>query len=110
MATGGSTEFYQRALNIEDCRETDSVPYLFSFRGKMIKLKLKYFAFRNFIKIRNQAMLALQTADFYGNLLTDRQKFNIAATSMVLFTIIGASIIVQLIGFIYLMDKLTPKE
>lgn len=80
------------------------------FRGKMIKRKLKYFVFRNFIRFRNQAVQAIQTADFYGNLLTDRQKFNIAVTSMIVFAIVGASIIVQLIGFIYLMDKLTLKE
>lgn len=103
MATGGFTEFYQVALNDEL-----SAPQF--FRGKMIKLKLKYFVFRNFIKFRNQAVQAIQTADFYGNLLTDRQKFNIAAVSMVIFAIIGASIIVQLIGFLYLMDKLTQKE
>lgn len=76
----------------------------------MIKRKLKYFVFRNFIRFRNQAVQAIQTADFYGNLLTDRQKFNIAVTSMIVFAIVGASIIVQLIGFIYLMDKLTLKE
>lgn len=85
-------------------------PIFFLFEVRVLKLKMKYFAFRTYIKFRNQAMQAIQTADFYGNLLTERQKFNIAITMMILFTIVGASIIVQLIGFIYLMDKLTPKE
>lgn len=73
-------------------------------------IKLKYFAFRLFIKFRRQSVLAFQTADFYGNLLTERQKLNIIVAFMVMLAAVGANILVELIGFIYIMYRLTPEQ
>jgi hypothetical protein len=61
-------------------------------------------------KIQSQALRAIESTNFYGNLLTDRQKFYIIASIMVLFAMINSIAGVQLLGFLYIMNKLTPDE
>ena len=71
------------------------------FKSKMIAL---------LEKVQSQALKAIETTNFYGNLLTDRQKFYIIASIMVLFAMINSIAGVQLLGFLYIMNKLTPDE
>ena len=61
-------------------------------------------------KIQAQAMKAIESTNFYGNLLTSRQKFYIIASIMVIFAMINSIAGVQLLGFLYIMNKLTPDE
>jgi hypothetical protein len=61
-------------------------------------------------RIQAQAMRAIESTNFYGNLLTSRQKFYIIASIMVLFAMINSIAGVQLLGFLYIMNKLTPDE
>lgn len=61
-------------------------------------------------KIQAQALKAIETTDFYGSLLTDRQKFYIIATFMVIFAMTKSMAGVELLGFLYIMNKLTPDE
>lgn len=60
--------------------------------------------------IQAQAMKAIESTNFYGNLLTSRQKFYIIASIMVIFAMINSIAGVQLLGFLYIMNKLTPDE
>jgi len=61
-------------------------------------------------RIQSQAMKAIESTNFYGNLLTDRQKFYIIASIMVLFAMMNTIAGVQLLGFLYIMNKLTHDE
>jgi hypothetical protein len=61
-------------------------------------------------KIQAQALKAIESTNFYGNLLTNRQKFYIIATIMVLFAMMNTIAGVQLLGFLYIMNKITPDE
>lgn len=61
-------------------------------------------------KIEVQAIKAIDTANFYGNLFTERQKFYMLATVMALFAMIGAYGALQFMGLIYIMNKLTPED
>ena len=61
-------------------------------------------------RIQAQAMRAIESTNFYGNLLTSRQKFYIIASIMVIFAMINSIAGVQLLGFLYIMNKLTPDE
>jgi hypothetical protein len=60
--------------------------------------------------IQAQALKAIETTNFYGNLLTSRQKFYIIAAIMVLLAMTKTMAGVELLGFLYIMDKLTPDE
>jgi hypothetical protein len=61
-------------------------------------------------RIQTQALKAIETTNFYGNLLTSRQKFYIIAAIMVLFAMTKTMAGVELLGFLYIMNKLTPDE
>lgn len=61
-------------------------------------------------KIETQAIKAIDTANFYGNLFTERQKLYIVATFMALMSMAGAYSAVQFIGLVYIMNKLTPED
>lgn len=61
-------------------------------------------------RIQAQAMKAIESTNFYGNLLTSRQKFYIIASIMVIFAMLNSIAGVQLLGFLYIMNKLTPDE
>lgn len=71
------------------------------FKSKMIAL---------LEKVQTQALKAIETTNFYGNLLTDRQKFYIIAAVMVIFAMTKTMAGVELLGFLYIMNKLTPDE
>ena len=61
-------------------------------------------------KIEAQALKAIDTANFYGDLFTERQKFYMLATFMALLAMTGAYGAVQFIGLVYIMSKMTPED
>lgn len=63
-----------------------------------------------YLQIEAQAVKAIETTSFYGNLFTERQKLYIIATFMALMAMAGAYGAVQFIGLIYIMHKLTPED
>ena len=72
--------------------------------------KLSEWFAAKYLQIEAQALKAIETTSFYGNLFTDRQKFYILATFMALMAMAGAYGAVQFIGLIYIMSKLTPED
>ena len=72
--------------------------------------KFKEWLDAKFSKIEAQAIKAIDTANFYGNLFTERQKFYMLATFMALLAMIGAYGALQFIGLVYIMSKLTPED
>jgi hypothetical protein len=72
--------------------------------------KLKTWLVDKYLQIEQQAVDAITTANFYGNLFTDRQKFNIVVFFMGLFAISGLHGAVQFIALVYIMSKMTPED
>ena len=72
--------------------------------------KLKKWFDAKYLQIEAQAIKAIDTANFYGDLFTERQKFYMLATFMALLAMTGAYGAVQFIGLIYIMSKLTPED
>jgi uncharacterized membrane protein YhdT len=72
--------------------------------------KLKDWVVTKYLNFEAQAVQAIETANFYGNLFTERQKFYIAATFMALFAMAGVYGAVHFIGLVYIMGKLTPED
>jgi hypothetical protein len=72
--------------------------------------KLKEWLVTKYLNLETQAVKAMETADFYGNLFTERQKFYIAVFFMLLMLMAGLYGAVQFIGLVYIMGKLTPDD
>ena len=72
--------------------------------------KFKAWLVDKYLKLENQAVQAITTANFYGNLFTERQKFYIIAFFMALMLMAGAYNAVQFIGLVYIMGKMTPED
>ena len=72
--------------------------------------KLKQWLAAKYLQLEQQAVDAIGTANFYGNLFTDRQKFNIVVFFMGLFALSGLHGAVQLIALVYIMSKMTPED
>ena len=72
--------------------------------------KLKDWVVTKYLQFEIQAVKAIQTADFYGNLFTERQKFYIAVAMMLIMLRAGVYSAVQFIGLVYIMSKLTPDD
>jgi len=72
--------------------------------------KLKEWFATKYLQIESQTIKAIDTANFYGDLFTERQKFYMLATFMALLAMTGAYGAVQFIGLIYIMSKLTPED
>jgi len=81
---------------------------LFFYEVKMSKLKT--WLVDKYLKLEEQAIKAIGTANFYGNLFTPRQKFHITVCFMGLFAIAGLNGVVQFIALIYIMSKMTPPD
>lgn len=80
----------------------------FFYEVKMSKLKTWFVD--KYLQLEQQAVDAINTANFYGNLFTDRQKFNIVVFFMGLFAICGLHGAVQFIALVYIMNKMTPED
>ena len=72
--------------------------------------KLKEWFAAKYLQIEAQAIKSIDTANFYSNLFTERQKFYMLVTIMALFAMIGAYGALQFIGLVYIMSKLTPED
>ena len=72
--------------------------------------KFKAWLVDKYLQLENQAVQAINTANFYGNLFTERQKFYIIACFMALMLMAGAYNAVQFIGLVYIMSKMTPED
>jgi len=72
--------------------------------------KLKAWLVDKYLQLEQQAVDAIGTANFYGNLFTDRQKFNIIVFFMGLFALSGLYGAVQFIALVYIMSKMTPED
>jgi hypothetical protein len=72
--------------------------------------KLNQWFVAKYLQIEAQAIKSIDTANFYSNLFTERQKLYMLIAFMGLFTIAGAYGVVQLMGFAYIMNKLTPED
>lgn len=72
--------------------------------------KLKVWLVTKYLNFETQAVKAMETADFYGNLFTEQQKFYITVVFMFLMLMAGLNGFVQFIGIVYIMNKLTPKD
>lgn len=72
--------------------------------------KLKTWLVGKYLQLEQQAVDAINTANFYGNLFTDRQKFNIVVFFMGLFAISGLQGAVQFVALVYIMSKMTPED
>ena len=72
--------------------------------------KLSEWFAAKYLQIEAQAIKSIDTANFYSNLFTERQKFYMIATFMALMAMTGAYGAVQFIGLIYIMNKLTPED
>jgi hypothetical protein len=59
------------------------------------------------LNFETQAVKAMETADFYGNLFTERQKFYIAVFFMAIMLMAGVHGGVHFISLVYIMSKLT---
>lgn len=72
--------------------------------------KLKTWLVDKYLKLEEQAVEAIGTANFYGNLFTQRQKFYIIVFFMGLFAISGLQGAVQFVALVYIMNKMTPED
>ena len=72
--------------------------------------KLKTWFVDKYLKLEEQAVEAIGTANFYGNLFTQRQKFYIIVFFMGLFAISGLQGAVQFVALVYIMNKMTPED
>ena len=72
--------------------------------------KLKEWLITKYLNFETQAVKAIQTADFYGNLFTERQKLYIVVFFMLFMLMAGIYGAVQFIGLVYIMSKLTPND
>ena len=72
--------------------------------------RLKNWIVTKCLNFETQAVKAMETADFYGNLFTERQKFYIAVFFMLIMLMAGVNGGVHFIGLVYIMSKLTPDD
>ena len=80
----------------------------FFYEVKMSKLKA--WLVTKYLEIEGRAVDAITTANFYGSLFTERQKFYFVVFFMGLFAFAGASGAVQFIALVYIMSKMTPND
>ncbi len=60
--------------------------------------------------LENRSIKAIDSAQFYSALFSERQKFYMVVFFMALLALVGARGAVEFIGFVYIMNKFTPDE
>ena len=85
---------------------TSTCPFFYEVKMS----KFKAWVVDKYLQLEQQAVEAITTANFYGNLFTERQKFYIVAFFMALMALAGAYGAVQFIGLVYIMSKMTPED
>jgi hypothetical protein len=72
--------------------------------------RLKTWLVNKYLQLEQQAVEAIGTANFYGNLFTQRQKFHIVVFFMALFAFSGLQGAVHFVALVYIMSKMTPPD
>ena len=72
--------------------------------------KLKQWFVAKYLQIEAQAIKSIDTANFYSNLFTERQKFYMVVILMAFLAMVGARGAVEFVAFDYVMNKFTPDE
>jgi hypothetical protein len=85
---------------------TSTCPFFYEVKMS----KFKAWLVDKYLQLEQQAVEAITTANFYGNLFTERQKFYIVAFFMALMALAGAYGAVQFIGLVYIMSRMTPED
>ena len=85
---------------------TSTCPFFYEVKMS----KFKAWLTDKYLQLEQQAVEAITTANFYGNLFTERQKFYIVAFFMALMALAGAYGAVQFIGLVYIMSRMTPED
>ena len=83
------------------------MPYFFS---KVIMSKFTGWVSKKWSALEDRSIKAIDSANFYSALFTERQKFYMLVIVMAILAIIGARGAVEFIGFVYIMNKFTPDE
>jgi hypothetical protein len=61
-------------------------------------------------EIEDRSLKAIDSANFYSALFTERQKFYMVVIVMAFLAMVGARGAVEFIGFVYIMNKFTLDE
>jgi hypothetical protein len=61
-------------------------------------------------ELEDRSLKAIDSANFYSALFTERQKFYMVVIVMAFLAMVGARGAVEFIGFVYIMNKFTPDE
>ena len=83
------------------------MPY---FLSKVIMSKFTCWVSKKWSALEDRSIKAIDSANFYSALFTERQKFYMLVIVMAILAIIGARGAVEFIGFVYIMNKFTPDE
>lgn len=81
----------------------------FSFL-KVIMSKFTSWVAKKYEALEERSIKAIDSAHFYSELFTERQKFYMVVTLMAILALVGAKGAVEFIGFVYIMNKFTPDE
>jgi hypothetical protein len=65
---------------------------------------------KKWLAIEDRSVKAIDSANFYSALFTERQKFYMVVIVMAFLAMVGARGAVEFIGFVYIMNKFTPDE
>lgn len=72
--------------------------------------KFKNWVIQTWLALEERSIKAIDSAHFYSELFTERQKFYMVVTLMAILALVGARGAVEFIGFVYIMNKFTPDE
>lgn len=72
--------------------------------------KFKNWVIQTWLALEERSVKAIDSAHFYSELFTERQKFYMVVTLMAILALVGARGAVEFIGFVYIMNKFTPDE
>jgi hypothetical protein len=80
------------------------------FLSKVIMSKFTSWVVKKWLALEDRSLKAINTANFYGNLFTERQKFYMVVIVMAILATLSARGAVEFIAFVYVMNKFTPDE
>lgn len=72
--------------------------------------KFKNWIVKKWIALEDRSVKAIDSAQFYSALFTERQKFYMVVILMGILAMVGARGAVEFIAFVYVMNKFTPDE
>ena len=80
------------------------------FLSKVIMSKFTNWVSKKWSELEDRSLKAIDSANFYSALFTERQKFYMVVIVMAFLAMVGARGAVEFIGFVYIMNKFTPDE